>query len=152
MRSAAPTAWLAWSRIVERRVPEGHQAVADEFVDRAAAFEHDFRKRRKQPVDQGRELLGIILQRLGNRGEAAHIAEKNGQRPPLAAEFQLRGIVGKSLDQSRRKVSGKGAGDVPATAPLCGIIKPGLARNDADIGKHRADGARRRRGRSLSST
>jgi hypothetical protein len=75
--------------VVERRVPERHDGVADIFVDRALALDDGVRHRREKTVHQLREALGIVLVVLGNGGEAADVAEQDRHAPFFAAEHQL---------------------------------------------------------------
>ena len=84
--------------------------------------QHDCRERRQQPVDQRRQPLRLVLQRLGNGGEAAHVAEQDGQRLALAAEAAAARGRGKPLDQRRREILREGARDAAPHPPLGGIV------------------------------
>ena len=99
--------------IVERRVPERHDAVADVLVDGPLASEHHVGHRRQQSVDQGGQALRVGLVPLGDRGEAADVAEHDGHRALLAAEAQPLGMPRQLVDQLRREVLLEGAAYLP---------------------------------------
>ena len=63
------------SRVVQRRIPECHDRIADIFVDRTVVFDDGVGHRREEIIHQCRQTLRIILVYLRNRGEAAHVAE-----------------------------------------------------------------------------
>ena len=92
-------------RIVQRRVPERHNRVADIFVDRAAVREHDVGHCREIFVDEPRQRLRIQL--LGNGRKAAHIREHDGEGTHLTAEDELARILGDPIGDCRRDITGE---------------------------------------------
>ena len=84
-RGAAGVARVA--RIGERRVPEGHDGVAHEFIDRAALGEDHLGQGREQLVEEADQLLGGEAFR--QRREAAHVGKQQGHLARFAAELQL---------------------------------------------------------------
>src|SRR5262249_30642555 len=79
-RTAAPGRMIG---NIERCVPERHDGVADELVDRAQLRLDGVRQWREQMAHEFDQLLGAELFR--NRREVANIHEHQRQRPPHAA-------------------------------------------------------------------
>ena len=101
-------------RVVERRVPERHDGVAHVFVDGALAVEDRVGQRRQEAVHQRGQALRIVLVGLGDRGEAAHVAEHDGHLALLAAEHELLRRLRELLDQRRRQILAEGRADLAA--------------------------------------
>ena len=120
-------------------VPEGHDAIAHIFVDRAAMVHDDIRERRQQPVDKRRQLLGIVLHGFGNGGEAAYVGKQDGQGSPLAAELQLRGIVLQAAHEIGRDILREGAGYLTLLVALLRVIEGRLAEGDGDESDRRPE-------------
>ena len=92
--------------VVERRIPERHHRIAHEFVDGPLLFEDDVAQGREQFVQEARQLFGV--EALGDRGEAAHVAEEKRHVASLASELQPPRLVGEPLDEGRRHVMAEG--------------------------------------------
>ena len=73
--------------VIERRVPEGHDAIAHIFVDGALAGQDDVGGRRQEAVDQAGQALRIGFVDLGNSREPTHVGEQNGHVAHDAAEL-----------------------------------------------------------------
>ena len=125
--------------IVERGVPECHDRIADIFVDRAAFGEHDPGQWVEQPVHQRGQPFRLVLQRLGNGGEAAHVAEQDRQGLALAAEVQLRRVRGEPLHQDRRQILRERAHDAAPQPPLRRVVASALCGRHCDEGDRRRD-------------
>ena len=87
---------------VERRVPEGHDRIADIFVDGRAPLHQDVGHRRQEIVEEDGELGR--LHRFRDRGEGADVAEQDGEFAVLAAEHQRVWIFDQLLDHGRREI------------------------------------------------
>ncbi len=111
--------------IVERGVPERHDAVADIFVDGAHALGDDLGHRRQKAVHEMRQRLGIELFR--KAGEAAYVAEHDRHGSRLAAELEPLGMGGELFDIVRRHVVRERAPDLA------------LARLGAQMAEQRGD-------------
>src|SRR5262245_43953842 len=74
--------------IVERRAPEGHDAIADELVEGPAVAEHHPDLAREIAIEQGDDLLRRA--RLRERREAAYVREQ---------DRHLAGLARKRLDR-----------------------------------------------------
>ena len=76
--------------LCQRRVPEGHDAVADEFVQRAAMRHDDLACLVEDDIDQPRQRLRVCGHRFRQRREAANIHEHHRDLGGDAAEFRRR--------------------------------------------------------------
>ena len=68
----------------DRRAPLRHHGVADELVERSVMTEHAIHHLREVLGEQARHV--VRPHRLGQRGEAANVAEQHGDGPLVAAE------------------------------------------------------------------
>ena len=117
MASAASTAWTAWSASSSGAFQNAMIAspIYLSIVPPAASTAAD--SGLSSRLHQRGQPLRLVLQRLRNGGEAAHVAEQDRQRLALAAETQPRRVGGQPLDQDRRQILREGARDVaPAAA------------------------------------
>ena len=108
-------------RIVERRVPERDDRVADELVDRRLAVQQNVAHRRQERDQEADDGLRIELFRQPR--ETANVAEQHGHLTLFAAEFELPRIVDDPLDHVGRKIAVERAVDIGAL-PLLAIIGP----------------------------
>ena len=86
----------------ERRGPEAHERVADIFVDGRARLEEDIGHRSQEAVEKRGDLLRVHV--LRERGEAADIAEQDGDLARFAAERQRLGILRQPFHHRRRQI------------------------------------------------
>ena len=89
--------------IVQRRVPERHDAIADIFVDRALVARDDLRHRRQKMVHEMGQGLRIHPFREGR--EAPDVAEHDRHDPHLAAERELFRMARELGDIMRRHIA-----------------------------------------------
>ena len=89
-------------RIGDRRTPEGHDRVADIFVERAALGTDRAGHRREEAVDQGAQIFRSQL--FGDPGEVAHVAEHDGQHAVFGAHVIARRVARHLLDELWRHV------------------------------------------------
>ena len=99
--------------VVERRIPERHDAIAHVFVDGALSIEDHVGHRREESIDQRGESLRIPLELFGDRGESSDIREKQGHFPHLATEHQPFRLIGELLDKGRGEILAESAADLP---------------------------------------
>ncbi len=90
--------------IVERSVPERHDAIADVFVDRAAPGQDQVGHRGQEAVDQAGQPGRVGLELLGDRGKAADVAEHDAEHAGFAAELQPLGVRRQRRHQFGREV------------------------------------------------
>ena len=94
-------------RLVQRRVPERHDGIADILVDRAVMLQHGFRHRRQEVVEQRGERGRLHL--LRDRREIADVAEHDGEIAQFSAQAQQAWICRQPLDHRWGKVVAEGA-------------------------------------------
>jgi len=95
--------------IVERRVPERHDAIADILVDRPLALGDDLGHRRQKTVHEMGQAYCVEFFRKARK--AADVAEHDRHQPSLAAELEFFGMGGELGDKVRRHVMREGAAD-----------------------------------------
>lgn len=83
-------------RIGKGRIPERHDGIADEFINRAIVAEDRVRQRREQVDAESRQVLCVHA--LGMLSKAPHVGKEQRQRPVLAAKFQRCRVGGELLD------------------------------------------------------
>src|SRR5690606_18210048 len=88
---------------VDGGVPERHDAIADILVDGALAVLDDTRHRGEEGVDDMGELLRIEAFR--KLGEAADVAEHDGEFAQLATKLETFRMLRQLVDQDRREVA-----------------------------------------------
>ena len=106
-------------RIVERRIPEGHDGVAHVFVDSALLLEDDIGQRRQVLVEEGGELDG--REALGQRGERTDVAEHQRQLALLSAELKLLRVLGQPGHDGGRHVTAEGRADLAHLLALLAV-------------------------------
>ena len=138
----------------ERRAPERHHRVADELVERAAVVEDDLRHRAQVLVQHGHHLLGGEL--LRERGEAADVAEEDGERHALPAQHQVVVLVGQAPHDLGVHVAAHQPAHAALRAPLGHVVgrlrprvrqHPGQRRRRHVEPHPRGEGRQRRGGR-----
>src|ERR1035437_8507832 len=127
-------------RVVQRRVPERHDRVADIFVDRTVVFDDGVGHRCEEIVHQRRQTLRIVLVYLRNRGEAAHVAEQDRHVAILAAERQRFMRFSQLLDQRRGEILAEGGTDTAALDLLAEIIDEDQRQINGESRKERKSG------------
>ena len=109
MASAAWTALLGVVADIDGRVPEGHDRVADELVERAF-FAMTCRLSASRSLFRN-STRSVGRQPLADLGEVAHVDEHHGQLAIVAAEAQGVGRMLDAVQQRRGKVVPEGAPD-----------------------------------------
>ena len=123
---------------VDRRIPERHDRIADEFVDGARA-RHDLgAQRAEHRIEQPERFLRTV--RLGEGGKAAHVGEHHRDLTRLAAELQLTRARLDAAKDFRRHVVPKG----PAQFALVAVGQRELKVNHRSIDHERPDHRERR--------
>ena len=122
-------------RIVERRVPEGEDGIADELVDRRLAGEQDVTHRREETDQEANDFLRPKRFRYSRK--TAHIGEQHGHLPLFSTKFKLARIGGDAADQFGRKIAVKSAVDIAAAALLKVKGQHGLGEIDRQHGNQR---------------
>ena len=108
--------------MIQRRVPERHHRIAHEFVDGATGFQNAVGQGRQKLVHQCCERSRVILELLGNRGKAAHIAEEQRQFPCFATQGHAVLVLGQLFNQIGRDVLTKGGSDLPSLPFFAQIV------------------------------
>ena len=109
-------------RIVERRVPEGHDGVAHVFVDGAFLLQDDVGQRRQILVEERRKL--DRREAFGQGRERPDVAEHHGQLALLPAELKLLRVFGEAGDDGGRHVAAEGRADLAHLPALLAIELP----------------------------
>ncbi len=102
--------------IVERRIPEREDRVADVFVERSLVGEQEVAHRGEKGDQELDHLLRAVP--LGNAREAADIAHQHGHLALFAAKLEPGGIGGDLLDQLGREIAVERAVDIGSAAFL----------------------------------
>ena len=126
---------VAW--IVERRIPERHDRVAHVLVDGSLAIDDRVGQRRQKAVHQRRQALRIVLVHLGDRREAADVAEHDRHRALLAAEHQLLGRLRQLGDQRWRQILAECRTNAAALRLLADVIGEDKRQIDENAGQQR---------------
>ena len=121
--------------IVERRVPEREDRIADVLVERGAPGEQDVAHRGQELDQEIDHLPGRKL--LGDPRESADVAHQHGHVPLFAAELELARVGRDLADHFRREITVEGRVDVAALALLAIEYRHRLHRVDRGQRQHR---------------
>ena len=103
-------------RRAEGRAPEGHDGVADIFVDDPMVAAHRFRHQREIAVDDPHH--SRRRHAFAEAGEAPHVAEEHRHLPPVAGAGQPVRLVDQPLDDAGIDIASEGLPDARLGAQL----------------------------------
>ena len=126
---------VSW--IVKRRIPERHDRIAHVLVDGALSIDDGVGERRQEAVHQRCQALRIVLVHLGDRGEAADVAEHDGHRALLAAENQLLRRLRQLGDERWRQILTECRTNAAALRLLADVVGEDKRQIDENAGQQR---------------
>jgi len=97
-------------RLVHRSAKDGHDGIADIFVEKSLIFEDDIGHGRQILIEEVYEFLRGQLFR--NGGEATDIGKHDGKILLVAPQFQFSGILEQFVDDRGRQIILKGPTDL----------------------------------------